>query len=345
MGISDAIINYRRYMKLRNYSSHTVKNYMNILKQFVLWIDVVVEDVDPKKILDYIDWLLHRRLAAKTINCHLNCIRCFYDYLYYEEGIPVKNPVKTGYTLRVPKPLPRHLKQEEAAAFFRAMESVRDRAMFLLMLRCGLRVEELSNLATDAIDLQRRRLHVKSGKGGKGRLLYISDDAGQALGQYLRVRPNPRAKKVFLVDKGRYRGRPISVRGIQKRIEYYAGKTRLKVSCHVLRHTMATQLLNADADLVTIQDLLGHTSITTTQRYCRVSNLKVQHDYFNAIDKVIQGQNLGIDSSKSSKQPIDPLRQAAAAPTGNGISPFSQPWPASAGPRRSLENEKKTEKG
>ncbi|MBS3732495.1 MAG: hypothetical protein KGY42_06280, partial [Desulfobacterales bacterium] len=94
-----------------------------------------------------------------------------------------------------------------------------------------------------------------------------------------------------------------------------------------------------------IQDLLGHTSITTTQRYCRVSNLKVQHDYFNAIDKVIYGQNLVLGSSKSSKQPIDPLRQAAAAPTGNGISPFSQPWPASAGPRRRLENEKKTEKG
>jgi site-specific recombinase XerD len=84
------------------------------------------------------------------------------------------------------------------------------------------------------------------------------------------------------------KGKPISVRGIQKRIEYYARKSRLKVSCHQLRHTMATQLLNADADLVTIQDLLGHAKITTTQRYCKVSNLKVQRDYYKAIEVVMQ---------------------------------------------------------
>jgi site-specific recombinase XerD len=83
-------------------------------------------------------------------------------------------------------------------------------------------------------------------------------------------------------------GTPISVRGIQKRIEYYARKNTLNVSCHRLRHTMATQLLNADADLATIQDLLGHGQITTTQRYCRVANLKVQRDYYKAMKLVLQ---------------------------------------------------------
>ena len=77
------------------------------------------------------------------------------------------------------------------------------------------------------------------------------------------------------------------MRGIQKRMEYYARKAGLKVSCHQLRHTMATQLLNADADLVIIQDLLGHNQIRTTQRYCKVSNLKVQRDYHKAINKVV----------------------------------------------------------
>jgi integrase len=82
---------------------------------------------------------------------------------------------------------------------------------------------------------------------------------------------------------------PLSlVRGIQKRIEYYAKRSKVKVSCHRLRHTMATQLLNADADLATIQDLLGHGQITTTQRYCWVSNLKVQRDYYKAVEVVLQ---------------------------------------------------------
>ena len=95
-------------------------------------------------------------------------------------------------------------------------------------------------------------------------------------------------KRVFLVRKGPLRGKPISVRGIQKRIEYYAQKAGIEVSCHHLRHTMATQLLNADADLVTIQDLLGHSKITTTQCYFRVFNLKVQRDYYEAIEVVLQ---------------------------------------------------------
>jgi site-specific recombinase XerD len=90
------------------------------------------------------------------------------------------------------------------------------------------------------------------------------------------------------VQKGPLTGTPLSVRGIQKRIEYYARESKIKVSCHSLRHTMATQLLNADADLSTIQDLLGHTHITTTQRYCRVSNVKVQRDYYKAIELVMQ---------------------------------------------------------
>ncbi len=90
------------------------------------------------------------------------------------------------------------------------------------------------------------------------------------------------------MEKGTYKGQAISVRGIQKRIEYYAKKTRINVSCHRLRHKMATQLLNAEAEVETIQDLLGHNWITTTQRYCKVSNLKVQRDYFKAMRNVLQ---------------------------------------------------------
>ena len=288
MQMINVIVNFRRHLKRRNYSQHTVKYYLNILKQFVLWIDVPLEQVTYEKIGDYIDYLHNKRMRPASINLYLAVIRVFYSYLRYEEKIKLSNPVRNSCRLRVPKPLPRHLREEEVEHLFSVIKNKRDFAMFKLMLRCGLRVEEVSNLTLGAIDLKQRRIIVYHGKGSKDRVVYISDDAHDALVAYLKIRSCFRIKKVFLVEKGNFKGRPISVRGIQKRMEYYAKKTGLKVSCHSLRHTMATQLLNAEAEVETIQDLLGHNWITTTQRYCRVSNLKIQKDYFKAMHNVLQ---------------------------------------------------------
>jgi site-specific recombinase XerD len=264
---------------------------MNTLKHFVLWLDVPIEQVTHKQVLAYIEFLLDRGLAPKTINCHLDSIRGFYEYLISEEALRMPNPVKRGYALRLGRPLPRYLKDEELSLLFKTITKLRDRAIFMLMLRCGLRVEEVAQLTLGALDLRRKKILVRNGKGRKDRVVYISNDSLEILMQYLTLRPSSRAKRIFLVEKGSYRGNPLSVRGIQKRMEYYARKAGLKATCHQLRHTMATQLLNADADLVTIQELLGHAMLKTTERYWRVSNLKVQRDYFKAIGAVLQRTN------------------------------------------------------
>jgi site-specific recombinase XerD len=258
------------------------------LKQFILWVDEPIEQVSHKKITAYVDYLLGKKLAPKTINCHLVSIHGFYNYLHYQEELAINNPVKKGYHLRLARPLPKHLQDEQVTGLFSVIKSRRDRAMFMLMLRCGLRVAEVANLTIDAIDWRRRRIYVYHGKGGKDRVVYISDDTYTALVAYVKQRLGSRVKKIFLVEKGVHKATPISMRGIRKRIEYYSKKSGVNVSCHQLRHTMATQLLNADADLVTIQDLLGHTRIKTTQRYCRVCNLKVQRDYFKAMEVVMR---------------------------------------------------------
>ena len=288
MEMTHVIINFRRHLKRRNYSPHTVKYYLNIIKQYVIWLDVPLEQATVEKVDAYIDYLHRKRLHPASINLYLVIIRVFYDYLRYEERVDLTNPVKRNRRLRVPKPLPRSLRDQEVEKLFGVIKNKRDIAMFKLMLRCGLRVEEVSNLTLGVIDLKHRRLIVQQGKGGKGRVVYISSDAHDALKVYLKLRSSNRTKRVFLVEKGTYKGQAISVRGIQKRIEYYAKKTRINVSCHRLRHTMATQLLNAEAEVETIQDLLGHNWITTTQRYCKVSNLKIQKDYFKAMRNVLQ---------------------------------------------------------
>jgi site-specific recombinase XerD len=288
MAPTDWIITYRRYLKRRNDSRHTVKNYMASLGQFLQWLDGPLEQVNSRIISHYIDFLMGRGLRPKTINCHLERIRQFYGYLIQEEDLGLVNPVKKGYGLKMSKPLPKHLTEEELHVLFRACKGPRDRAMFMLMLRCGLRVAELANLTLGDIDPRGRRLVIRDGKGRKGRLVYLSDDALLALDDYLTARPASSTQRLFLVEKGTYRDEPISIRGIQKRMEYYAKKTALRVSCHHLRHTMATQMLNADAEVVSIQDLLGHRWITTTQRYCRISNRKVQRDYYKAMEVVMQ---------------------------------------------------------
>ena len=288
MELTDPIGRYRRFLKRRNCSAHTVKNYMNILGHFNAWLQIPLEQATPKETDAYMDHLLRDRKKPKTINCHFGCIHAFYDYLIEDERMSLINPVRKNYRLHLSRPLPKHLRDEQITALFNEIGDTRDRAIFMLMLRCGLRVEEVARLTVDAIEYRIRQLYVFNGKGSKDRVVYLSEDAQSALETYMKKRRWSKEKRVFLVQKGPLRGKPLSVRGIQKRIEHYAKKTGTAVSCHHLRHTMATQLLNADADLVTIQDLLGHSRITTTQCYCRVSNLKVQRDYFKAIKVVLQ---------------------------------------------------------
>ena len=307
------LLRYRRALKRKNYSAHTVKNYINIniINHFMRWLTAPLSEVTRKEIGVYVDHLLRKRRSPKTITCHLQTIRLFFDYLMNEEGRKMVNPV-TRISLRLPKPLPRHLQDDQVRRLFAAITDLRDRAMFMLMLRCGLRVQEVAALTVDAVDSGRRRIFVSNGKGAKDRVVYVSEDARSALLAYLAKRSS-KAKGLFLVQKGPMRGNPLSVRGIQKRIESYARKSGLSASCHWLRHTMATQLLNADADLATIQDLLGHGQITTTQRYCRVANLKVQRDYYKAMEVVLQrtqAQKEDNDEGESMDVPWRTLRKS-----------------------------------
>jgi site-specific recombinase XerD len=137
MAITDSIINYRRFLKRRNYSKYTLRNYMNTLRRFVLWVDVPIEEVTHKKLLAFIDYLIDKRLKPKTINCYLDSIRGFYDYLIHEEEVAIIHPVKRGYALRLSRPLPRYLREEQIKKLFDVIDNPRDLAIFKIMLRCG----------------------------------------------------------------------------------------------------------------------------------------------------------------------------------------------------------------
>ena len=124
--------------------------------------------------------------------------------------------MKPEYRQREPKPIPRFLRDEEIDMLIDTIKSRRDRAICMLMLRCGLRVGEVAKLTIRAIDFECRRIFVLNGKGPKDRIVYFSNDTYYAIQDYLKVRPSTRNHKVFLVEKGLYKGQPISIRGIQQ---------------------------------------------------------------------------------------------------------------------------------
>lgn len=158
---------------------------MNIFAHFISWLVIPLYEVIRSDIGLYVDRFLKRRLKPKTVICHLQVIRLFFDFLI-DEGVKMTNPV-IRVSIRFFKPLFCHLKDDQVDKLFAIITDPRDRAMFMLMLRCGLRVEEVARLTIETIDFPRRRIVVIDGKGGKDRVVYLSEDASAILLAYLKI--------------------------------------------------------------------------------------------------------------------------------------------------------------
>lgn len=226
---------------------------------------------------------LHRTLAASTIARRISTLRSFWRFLRKRRVVEA-NPAAVLSAPRASKELPRFLTVEDAFRVVDAPKSDaerderlvrRDTAMLELLYGGGLRVSELSGLTLDRVDLSAREVRV-IGKGDKERLVPLGKEAMGALRAYLEVRGSLRTKEraphpdaVFLG----IRGTPLTARQVQNVVRRYgtAGAGRSDLHPHALRHTCATHLLDAGADLRTIQELLGHASLSTTQRYTQIS--------------------------------------------------------------------------
>jgi site-specific recombinase XerD len=289
--LPDEVIRFRQYLKRRQCAPHTVRSYLHDWELFLRQVNKPVLEVTPQDVEAFIEAQQNRGLAATTINRRLASIRRLYVFLrqsdYPELDVPVQPAL---HCLKAPDPLPRGLREEEVQHFFAAIQDVRDRAIFTLMLRAGLRVQEIAALQMEELDLARQQIEIHASKNGRERMVYLSPDAHQVLQSYLGQRPPSACPEVFLVPGGRGQGQGISVRGIQKRLEHYAAQTGLALNCHRLRHTFASQLLNHGADIGTVQALLGHAHVTTTQRYARISNPKAREDYFRGMAQVLEKQ-------------------------------------------------------
>src|SRR6266436_1877969 len=227
-------------------------------------------------------------LAPSTINTKVSLLAGFFEYLR-EEGAMAQQPVlRRRHRLLTPTVLPKPIPDADLAAFFQVIDSVRDRLIFLFMLRCGLRVSEVCALAWDAIDLDADTVRINRGKGQVDRIVYLSPDVEQAL----QVWRNHHTPGWYLFPSRTRTKAHLSRYQINVLMEQYlaaAGLTR-HYSPHCLRHTFATQLLNAGVPLEVLKELMGHHSMQITLRYTQLYDATKRHQYEQAMTKIAQRQ-------------------------------------------------------
>lgn len=294
------IDDFMRHLKYeRNASPHTLRNYESDLIQFYDHLapadkqgrrrSVNLAEIDHLTIREYMASLYEQKKKKSSIHRKVAALRTFFRYLC-REGVLQTNPAKLVSSPRVERQLPNHLTIEQMVAFIETPETEtvlgrRDRAILELLYASGLRVSELVGLDLTDVDFANQTVRVK-GKGRKVRIVPFGTHAKKALQEFLAVRGellveaepdqvDPHA--VFL----NYQGTRITTRSVGRMIDKYVKQCAdlHHISPHSLRHSFATHLLDAGADLRAIQELLGHARLSTTQQYTHVSMDKLMEVY------------------------------------------------------------------
>lgn len=269
----------------RNYSEHTVKAYRGDLenfRDFLLKEEKEIEDADIATINAYVS-TLYGKNSPSSVERKVSAIRSFFSYLV-RKGLATQNPAKLVRTPKKEKHLPVFLSVDEVFNLVDVKDSeknplrVRDRAILELLYSSGLRVSELAGATLADLSMGEAIMRVR-GKGNKERIVPVGSKALSALGEYLDIRGTlkPASDRIFLNS----RGGGITTRSLARIIKKYGLVSGISknVSPHVLRHSFATHLLAGGADLRAIQEMLGHASLSTTQRYTHLSVERIMEVY------------------------------------------------------------------
>ncbi len=283
-------------MAEKNYSEMTKVNYQSDLLGFLHYLadqglDLGPEDLNRERVRAYLAWAKEKKgLAAASRARHVSALRSFYKYLM-ENGHLKANPISDLGRPKVPRSIPRPLAEDQMARLLEAPDAatprgLRDRAVLEFLYGSGLRVSEVCGLTQGSLDLTNANGPMARvfGKGKKTRVVPLSQASLRALAEYLRETRDKRSKEpsqpLFLAE----RGGPLLPRIIQRNLKAYLAKAGLDsgFTPHKLRHSFATHLLDHGADIRVIQELLGHSSLATTEIYTKVSASRAAEAYRKA---------------------------------------------------------------
>lgn len=280
------INNFLKYLDIeKGASEHTIKNYRIDLDEFFLFIkDTKFEDINNISIRKFLAYLRDKQMARTSIGRKLSCLRSFFKFLI-REGIVKSNPIASVSTPKKEKKLPVFLQEEEIFKLLNVpagdVKEIRDKAILETFYSTGMRVSELTGINLRDCDLIGGVVKV-FGKGKKERLIPVGEKAISAIRDYLDKSKDTRGSAKFLfLNRDNRRMDPRTVRRV---VERYVRKADIKtdISPHSIRHSFATHLLNRGADLRSVQELLGHASLSTTQIYTHVTTEKMKDTYRKA---------------------------------------------------------------
>ena len=297
--MDELIDDYERYLLIdQGKSQNTIQSYMRDLKKFVTFINeqelVEINNINKDTIQLYIISLNKAGFAASTTNRMISTLKNFFHYLIREQKMD-HNPMDLIQGAKNRKHLPKTLSSKEIDRLLEAPDTetnngIRDRAILEVMYASGLRVSELTHLKMNELHLELGFIQT-IGKGDKERIIPIGEEALFWIRKYLEEVYPVYSKKstdstiLFLTQ----RGKQFTRQGIWKNLKKYVNLAGIdhEVSPHILRHSFATHLLENGADLRMVQELLGHSDISTTQIYTHVSKQRLQEIYRNSFPRAI----------------------------------------------------------
>jgi integrase/recombinase XerC len=288
-----AIYDFLHYIKQeKNVSAHTERSYLSDLEQFNNFLgDRNVTEVDHRLLRAYIAHLLKMNIGKSSIARKLSSLRAFFKYLH-REGIVDSNPSRLVATPRREKRLPAVITADDAGRLMEAPglnnpagdeHVLRDRAVLETLYSTGIRASELTGMNLDDINRHDRVIRIR-GKGRKERIVPIGKKAADAIDAYRNSRKTKTVTQAVFTGPG---GNRLTARTVQRILEKYRKKMGLaqKATPHTLRHSFATHMLESGADLRAIQELLGHASLSTTQRYTHLNLASLMDTYDRAHPK------------------------------------------------------------
>ncbi len=291
--VVEHLSDFFRYLLRRNRSIRTVENYFQGVKRFVIFaasLDIKkLEFVHRDHLGAFIEYLQDNKLACSTINSYLKSLYVFLGFLE-KKGVISPDIMRNKFKLKMPDLLPRAIDPSDIKQFLSVIDTARERALILVLLRTGMRIGEL--LGTKIIDVnlpEKRILIPQAQKNYEGRAVYMSDDACFALKVWFQKRL-PDREYIFYGRGNRERLSYAMARHLFMQCLKKADLSCKGYTLHCLRHTFASELLNAGMRLECLQILLGHQTIEETRRYARLTDNTRKKEYFKAMDRIERGE-------------------------------------------------------